>query len=114
MYGASYPSDEYASEAHHVTQRRSLSAPSQVLSDPGLSIEEKRALLASWASDLRAVENRPALRRLDDGTVLAIDDILDALKTLDRSASARLQQSQTQSIRRRRPLRGDAKRALCP
>lgn len=39
----------------------------------------------STPSDLRAVENQPALHRLDDGTLLHIDEILDALKALDSS-----------------------------
>jgi hypothetical protein len=64
-----YPSDEYASDE--------VVAPS--LSRPA------RALLAGWASDRRAVANRPSLRRLDDGTLLHIDEILDALKVLDSS-----------------------------
>ncbi len=59
------------------------SKPAQVLRNPALSTEEKRALLASWASDAHAVEDAPALRRLEDGTVLHIDNILDALKALD-------------------------------
>ena len=60
------------------------SKPAQVLRDPALSTDEKRALLASWASDAHAVEDAPSLRRLEDGTVLHIDSILEALKALDR------------------------------
>lgn len=47
------------------------------------SIAKKREILSSWASDSRAVANAPALRMLDDGTVLGIDAILGALKSLD-------------------------------
>ena len=75
-----YPSDEYESDEVAFSPL----SPADVLSDPLMPKEAKRALLAGWASDLRAVENRPALRRLDDGTLLQIDDILDALKALDR------------------------------
>ena len=57
-------------------------APADVLT-ADLPVERKRALLASWASDARAVTNAPALRRLDDGTAIEIDVILDALKRLD-------------------------------
>ena len=39
--------------------------PDDVASDPKLTTPRKRALLASWISDARAVENAPALRRLD-------------------------------------------------
>src|SRR4051812_16832480 len=38
--------------------------PREVLAYPGLSKAEKRAILASWASDARAVESCPALRCL--------------------------------------------------
>lgn len=50
---------------------------------PDPSADEKRALLASWVSDAHAVPDRPALRRLDTGVVVALDDILRALKALD-------------------------------
>jgi hypothetical protein len=61
----------------------SFSRTEQVLRNQLMSIDDKRALLASWASDANAVPDAPALRRLADGTVLDIDDILDALRTLD-------------------------------
>ena len=77
-----YPSDEYASDEGASSR---LSRPADVLLDRCMPLEAKRALLAGWASDLRAVENRPALRELEDGTLLHIDDILDALKALDTS-----------------------------
>ena len=57
--------------------------PMNVVSDPAMSIEDKRALLASWASDARAVPNYPPLRRLDSGQLVSIDAVLDALKRLD-------------------------------
>ncbi|MFG1201145.1 hypothetical protein V5F29_01950 [Xanthobacter aminoxidans] len=56
--------------------------PDQVLDHPSMSDEEKRALLSSWASDRHAVENAPALRRLDSGAVVLVDDILAALAAL--------------------------------
>jgi hypothetical protein len=36
--------------------------PSDVVDDPDLSLNEKRAILASWASDACAVESTPTLR----------------------------------------------------
>ncbi len=57
--------------------------PDDVLNHPTMQADEKRALLASWVSDARAVPDRPALRRLDNGAVVALDDILRALKSLD-------------------------------
>ena len=62
--------------------------PDDVLSDPHLTKAEKKALLASWCSDARAVENAPALRRLDSGAVVEVEAILQALVALDEDASA--------------------------
>jgi len=62
--------------------------PSDVLSDPDLSLNEKRAILASWASDACAIEASPALRRSSKGVVVSFDAIMDALRTLDREFAA--------------------------
>jgi hypothetical protein len=37
--------------------------PGDVVRDPDLTLQEKRAILSSWASDACAVESQPALRR---------------------------------------------------
>ena len=50
--------------------------PSDVTSNPKLTTAEKRAILASWISDARAVENAPSFRRLDSGAVVEVDAIL--------------------------------------
>lgn len=60
--------------------------PADVAEDPRLTVEEKRATLAAWASDVRAVPNAPGLRQLDNGAVVRIDDILQALASLDKVA----------------------------
>ncbi|MEI8715329.1 hypothetical protein [Mesorhizobium sp. ISC11] len=60
-----------------------LNDPEQVIRHPRLSRAEKRALLASWASDAYAVENQPTLRRLDNGMLIPVERILSALKALD-------------------------------
>jgi hypothetical protein len=62
--------------------------PRDVLSDPDLSLNEKRAILASWASDACAIEASPALRRTPNGGVVTFDDIMDALGSLDREFAA--------------------------
>jgi len=64
--------------------------PDDVLKDDTLDIQEKRAILSSWASDACAVESVPALRR-PPGTEqpISFDQIMDALCRLDRDASAR-------------------------
>ena len=61
--------------------------PSDVVNDPDLSLNEKRAMLASWASDACAVEAAPALRKAPSGRVVEFDEIMDALRALDREAS---------------------------
>jgi hypothetical protein len=60
--------------------------PDDVANDPKLTTAEKRAVLASWISDARAVENAPALRRLDSGAVVEVDAILRVLVSLDELA----------------------------
>ena len=65
-----------------------LDSPSDVLKHPRMSLDEKRALLASWASDAHAVENQPTLRKLDNGKVVPVDDILRCLRALDQGGAA--------------------------
>ena len=57
--------------------------PRDVLSDPDLSLNEKRAILASWASDACAIEAAPALRKTPSGRVVSFDEIMDAMRSLD-------------------------------
>jgi hypothetical protein len=57
--------------------------PLHVVSDPAMTLAEKRELLASWASDARAVPNYPGLRQLETGHLVTIDSVLSALKRLD-------------------------------
>jgi hypothetical protein len=62
--------------------------PSEVVSDPDLTLNEKRAILASWASDACAVETAPPLRRPPGSNKLvSFDEIIDALRTLDKQAN---------------------------
>ena len=58
--------------------------PRDVLANPSLSISEKRAILASWASDASAIASCPAPRAPADLTApVTIDEILEALCELD-------------------------------
>jgi hypothetical protein len=57
--------------------------PSDVVRDPDLTLNEKRAILASWASDACAVDSAPTLRRPPGGKVVTFDDVVDALRSLD-------------------------------
>jgi hypothetical protein len=65
---------------------RAFCHPSEVVNDPDLTLNEKRAILASWASDACAVEAAPDLRVTASGRVVQWDDIMEALRTLDREA----------------------------
>jgi hypothetical protein len=59
-------------------------SPEDVLDDAGLSIDEKRLILSSWASDMYVVESQPAFREVPGiPHKLRLDDILAALKRLD-------------------------------
>ena len=58
--------------------------PRDVVSHPTLTFAEKRAILASWASDASAIASCPALRAPDGlKAPVTIDEILDALRELD-------------------------------
>jgi hypothetical protein len=64
--------------------------PRDVLAHPSLSRGEKRAILASWASDACALENAPALRCLAGcrAEPVCVDAVLAALARLDREEVA--------------------------
>jgi hypothetical protein len=64
--------------------------PRHVVEDPDLTLNEKRAILASWASDACAIEAAPALRQAP-GTAQPVrfDDVMDALRALDQQAGDR-------------------------
>ena len=58
--------------------------PKDVVMHPSLTRAEKRAILASWASDASAIASCPALRAPDGlKAPVSIDAILDALCELD-------------------------------
>jgi hypothetical protein len=61
-----------------------FSHPREVVADQTLSVQEKRAILSSWASDACALESVPELR-CAPGAAQAVrfDDIIDALQSLD-------------------------------
>jgi hypothetical protein len=60
--------------------------PRDVVAHPELSLAEKRAILASWASDASAIASCPALRAPDElKPPVHIDEILEALCALDGS-----------------------------
>jgi hypothetical protein len=60
-----------------------FSHPGEVLDHPSVSHAERHLILASWASDVRAVEHTPWLRRLDNGANIRLSKVLQALKAFD-------------------------------
>lgn len=62
---------------------QAFESPLQVAEDPDLTLNEKRAILASWASDACAMTAAPLLRELNKGSVASYDEVMDALRTLD-------------------------------
>jgi hypothetical protein len=66
---------------------RAFAHPSDVVDDPDLTLNEKRAILASWASDACAENANPLQRRSADGRTASWDDVMDALKALDLQAA---------------------------
>jgi hypothetical protein len=60
-----------------------FASPDEVLDDADLTLNEKRAILASWASDACAVESAPTARRAPNGQTVTFDEIISALRKLD-------------------------------
>ncbi|MFY9893537.1 MAG: hypothetical protein WAK63_05305 [Xanthobacteraceae bacterium] len=64
--------------------------PSHVVNDPDLTLNEKRAILASWASDACAPEAAPHTRCAPGSKrPVLFDDVIEALRTLDKQAEER-------------------------
>jgi hypothetical protein len=76
--------------------------PMDVVRDDDLTLNEKRAILASWASDACAVEAAPELRAAPSGRTVRWDDIMDALRLLDAQAAGMPTPSQARRRRWRR------------
>jgi hypothetical protein len=77
--GDSFVSDSDLIGFHH---------PHEIVEDPVLTVSRKRQLLAYWASDIHAVVGAPALRTYAFGSTVTIDQIMDALKSLDERVDA--------------------------
>ena len=82
---------------------QAFSHPADVVNDPDLTLNEKRAILASWAANACALESVPALRRAPTkaGRPVAFDDVMDALRALDARA-AETSSRYRRVVRRRR------------
>jgi|SRR6185295_11264524 hypothetical protein len=77
--------------------------PADVVNDLDLTLSEKRAILASWASDACAVEAVPALRKPPGRAPVSFDDIIDALRELDRQGDGRPMPHYRRVLAERRP-----------
>jgi|SRR6185437_5467731 len=89
---------------------RSYNHPNEVVRDVGLSLNERRAILAAWASDACAIQAGPEPRQQGNGSPVSFDDIMDALRLLDGEAHARIDYGKlVNRVRRFRDLyrRGD-------
>jgi len=60
---------------------RAFAHPADVVSDPDLTLTEKRAILAAWAARACAAEATPAASNTTD---VRYEDVVDALRALDR------------------------------
>jgi hypothetical protein len=78
--------------------------PSFVVNDPALKLNEKRAILASWASGACAPEAAPHVRCAPGGKPVIFDDVMESLRTLDEKAN----EEDDDSARYRRVLRKSA------
>ena len=81
--------------------------PRDVVADPDLTLNEKRAILASWASDACAVEAAPALRCAPGSRrPVSVDAILEALRDLDKASAATDDAAWLRRQTRRRSIEG--------
>jgi hypothetical protein len=69
---------------------RFYARPADVVADDLLTVEERRAILSSWASDACAVDSNPLLRQPPFAQApVTFDEIMDALQQLDRIECSR-------------------------
>lgn len=70
--------------AHLLYPARHFAHPRDVLTAEHIAKDHKRAILASWASDIFAIESMPSFRRVPGADhIVSYDDIIAALKSLD-------------------------------
>ena len=85
--------------------------PREVLTYSGLTRAEKRAIIASWACDARAVDSCPTLRRLPGSRAepVPLDAVLAALQALMKSPPTGLQRGERRSCHSRSGAAATAK-----
>ena len=57
--------------------------PEDILCDPNLTNEQKRATLAFWLSNVHAVPDAPRWRQLENGAFVDAIDLRRALRAID-------------------------------
>lgn len=78
--------------------------PRDVVRDQILTLQEKRALLSSWASDASAIASCPSVRApAGMRSPVSIDEILEALCALDRDDATLRPKLETSNDRRSKP-----------
>ena len=78
-----FPTTDHDIHVHSILAS-TFSHPDEVIANGVLTPAEKRCVLAAWASDAFAVENKPWLGRLPgNDTPVALSDIMHALQRLD-------------------------------
>jgi len=86
---------------------QAFSHPSEVVADPDLTLNEKRAILASWASDAWAIESALSLRKVPKGAKpISFDEVMDALHALDKQAGSNVDHHRYRRFIRRRRILG--------
>jgi hypothetical protein len=84
---------------------QSFAHPLDVVNVSDLTLNEKRAILASWASNACAIEAVPSLCRLPKGKrPVTFDEVMDALQALEKRAQQG--RDATHARRGRRSSRG--------
>jgi hypothetical protein len=103
LWSGSIASDPEINQLLHPS--RFYARPADVAGDQLLTVEERRAILSSWASDACAVDSNPTLRRPPHANgPVTFDEIMDAVFQLD---SLRTPESNSET---RRPRRGQSAR----
>jgi hypothetical protein len=67
-----------------LVQGLQLQRPIDVVRAPALSLDDKRTILAAWASDFYTLDSKPAIRQLPGTEPVSIDEVQSALRELDR------------------------------
>ncbi|AVA24827.1 hypothetical protein [Rhizobium sp. NXC24] len=98
------------SAAHLLHPAKHFDHPRDVLASPDIGKEEKRAILASWASDIFAIESIPALRLYPGADKeVSYDEIMEALKALDEDDQRAGDQDSAGSINHARRRKSQAR-----